>query len=54
MKPKKTYCIGGRHYSETIDQTFMKNLTLKLKKLLKIIKGTGNICRRNNSQIFSI
>ena len=48
----KTWCVGGKHHSNT------KNLVEyekkpKTKKLVKIIKGTCSICGRNKSQIFT-
>ena len=47
----KTYCLGGRHYSDTI--TEYEKVNPRNKKLVKIIKGTCDICNRNKSQIFT-
>ena len=48
----KTWCLGGRHYSNTNNITqYEKNP--KTKKLVKTIKGTCSICGRNKSQIFT-
>ena len=49
----KTYCLGGRHYSDTINITQYEKVNPKTKKLVKIIKGTCDICNRNKSQIFT-
>ena len=49
----KTYCLGGRHYSDTINITQYEKINPKTKKLVKIIKGTCSICGRNKSQIFT-
>ena len=50
----KTYCIGGRHMSETINQNIYEKINPKTNKVVKIIKGTCSICNRNKSQIFTI
>ena len=49
----KTYCLGGRHYSDTINITQYEKINPRTKKLVKIIKGTCSICGRNKSQIFT-
>ena len=49
----KTWCVGGKHYSNNINITRYEKLNLKTKKLVKIIKGTCSICGRNKSQIFT-
>ena len=49
----KTYCLGGRHYSKTINITQYEKINPKTKKLVKVIKGTCTICSRNKSQIFT-
>ena len=49
----KTYCLGGRHYSDTIIITQYEKVNPNTKKLVKIIKGTCSICGRNKSQIFT-
>ena len=48
-----TYCLGGRHYSNTNIITQYKKVNPKTKKLVKIIKGSCSICGRNKSQIFT-
>ena len=40
----KSYCIGGKHYSETINQNIYEKVNPKTKKVVKIIKGTCSIC----------
>ena len=49
----KTYCLGGRRYSNTKNITQYEKINPRTKKLIKVIKGTCSICRRNKSQIFS-
>ena len=49
----KTYCLGGRHFSNTNNLTQYEKVNPRTKKLVKIIKGKCNICNRNKSQIFS-
>ena len=50
---KKTYCLGGRHYSNTNNIIEYEKINPKTKKLVKIIKGNCYICGRNKSQNFS-
>ena len=49
----KTYCLGGRHYSNTYNLIEYNKINPRNKKLVKFIKGTCSICGRNKSQIFS-
>ena len=49
----KTYCLEGRHYSDTNNITQYEKVNPKTKKLVKMIKGTCSICVRNKSQIFT-
>ena len=49
----KTWCVGGRHYSNTINQNVYEKINPKTKKLVKTIKGKCDICNRNKSQIFT-
>ena len=49
----KTWCVGGKHYSNTNNNTKYEKISPKTKKLVKIIKGTCSICNRNKSQIFT-
>ena len=46
MKSDQSYCLGGRHYSLTINQ----NTCEKVNPKTKIIKGTCNICGRIRSK----
>ena len=50
----KSYCVGARHYSETINPIVYEKINPKTKKVVKIIKGTCSICNRNKSQIFTL
>ena len=49
----KTYCLGGRHYSNTNNITQYEKVNPKTKKLVKVTKGICDICGRNKSQIFT-
>ena len=49
----KTWCVGGRHHSNTNNITEYGKRNPRNKKLVKIIKGTCSICGRNKSQIFT-
>ena len=49
----KTWCVGGKQYSNTNNKTQYEKANPKTKELVKIIKGTCSICGRNKSQIFS-
>ena len=49
----KTRCVGGRHYSDTVNRNVMKKLRPKTKKLVKIIRGGYSICGRNKSQLLT-
>ena len=49
----KTWCVGGRHYSNTNIINQYGNRNPKTKKLVRIIKGTCGICDRDKSQIFT-
>ena len=49
----ETYCLGGRHYSDTVNQNIYEKRNPKTHKIVKIIKDTCGICGRNKSQIFT-
>ena len=48
-----TWCVGGKHYSNTNNLVESDKMNPKNKKLGKFIKGTCSICGRNKSQIFT-
>ena len=48
----KTWCLGGRHDSNTNNIIEYEKRKPKTKKLVKLIKGTCSVCGRNKSQIF--
>ena len=50
---KQTYCLGGRHYSNTIIIVEYEKMNPRTEKLVKFIKGTCSFCGRNRSQIFT-
>ena len=49
----KTWCVGGRHCSKSINQNVYEKVNPKTKKLVKIIKGKCSLCGRNKSQTFT-
>ena len=49
----KTWCVGGRHKSDTNNIIEYEKVNPRTKKLVKIIKVTCSICGRNKSQIFT-
>ena len=49
----KTWCVGGKRYSNTNKITTHEKISPRNKKLFKIIKGNYSICNRNKSQIFT-
>ena len=53
MDSKQSYCLGGSHYSQTVNQNVYEKVYPKPKKLVKIVKGSCSICGRNKSQLFT-
>ena len=53
MKSNQSYCLGGRHYSRTVDEKVYEKVNPKTKKLVENIKGACSICGRNKSQSFA-
>ena len=53
VKTNKTWCVGGRHYSNTINIIEYEKVKPKSKKLVKIKKRKCDICHRSKCQIFS-
>ena len=49
----RTWCVGGKHKSDTQSVIEYEKVNPRTKKLVKIIKGTCSICGRNKSQIFT-
>ena len=49
----KTWCVGGRHMSNTDNIVEYEKVNPRTKKLVKVIKGSCSICSRNKSQIFT-
>ena len=49
----ETWCVGGKHYSNTNNKTQYEKVNPITKNVLKIIKGTCSFCGRNKSQIFT-
>ena len=47
----KTWCVGGRHYSRTVNQNVYEKVNPETKKLVKIIRGKFDICGRKKSRI---
>ena len=53
MNSNQSYCLGGRHYSQTVNKNEHEKANTETKNLVKIIKRICNICGRNSSQIFT-
>ena len=49
----KTWCAGGRHFSQSVNQIIFEKLHPETNKDVKIIKSKCTICYRNKSQIFT-
>ena len=49
----KTWCVGGKHYSNTNNITQYEKVNPRTKKIVKSIKGTCSICGHHKSQIFT-
>ena len=49
----KTWCVGGRHYSNTNNLIQYEKANPGTKKIVKIIKRKCSYCGRNISQIFT-
>ena len=49
----KTWCVGGRHMSNTNNLVEYEKINPKTKKLVNIVKGKCSICGRNRSQLFT-
>ena len=49
----KTWCVGGKHFSNTANENFFEKVNSRTKTLVKIFKGTCSICGRKKSQIFT-
>ena len=49
----KAWSVGGRHYCNTVNQNVYEKKNPKTNKIVKIIKGNCDFCRRAKSQIFT-
>ena len=49
----KTWCVGGRHSSNTNNIVEYEKTNPKTHKIVTIIKGQCDICHCNKSQIFT-
>ena len=48
----KTWCVGGKHYSNTVNENIFEKVNPRTKKLVKIIKGNCDNCGRNKKSNF--
>ena len=53
MTSDESYCLGGLHYSRTLNQNVYGKYYPKTHKIVKIIKRKCRICGRNKSQILT-
>ena len=51
MKSDQSFCLGGRHYSRTLNEIIDKKVNSQTKKLVKVIKGSCSVCGHTKSQI---
>ena len=49
----RTWCVGGKQYSNTNNIAQNEKGNPKTKKLVNNIKGTCAFCGRNKSQVFT-
>ena len=49
----KTWCVGGKLYSNTKNINQYEKINPMTRKFVKIIEGTCSICSRNKSQLFT-
>ena len=49
----KTWCVGGKVFSNTNNITQYEKRNPKTTKLAEVIKGTCSICSRKKSQTFT-
>ena len=47
------WCVGGRHYRNTLNQNMYEKKNPKTNKIVENIKGSCSICGRIKSQIFT-
>ena len=40
----QSFCLGDRHYSQTVLKIFFEKVNPKTKKLVKVVKRTCSIC----------
>ena len=52
-KMVKTWCVGGRHYTESINKNVYEKINPKTKTPVKIIKSSCSNCGRVKSQIIT-
>ena len=50
MDSRLSYCLGGRHYRQTLNPKIYEKRKPKTNKNVKIIRGTCSVCGRNKSQ----
>ena len=48
----KTWCVGGKHYSNTNNKIEYEKVDPKTEKLVKIIKGSCSVCGQKINQNF--
>ncbi len=49
----ETYCVGGRHFSKTLNIKIQEKINPRTNKVVEIIRGVCSICGRKKSQILS-
>ena len=51
MNSKQSSCLGGRHFSKTVNENVYEKVNPKTKKLVKVFEGKCANCGRNKTQI---
>ena len=54
MNSNQSYCLGSRHFSQTVNQSVFDKVNPKTQKLGKKVKGTCSICVLRKSQSFAM
>ena len=49
----KIWCVGGRHYSKSINQSVYVKVNPKTHEIAKVSERKCTICGRNESQTFT-
>ena len=51
MDSNQNYCIGGGHFSQTVNQNVYEKVNFKAQIIVKAIEGSCSICGQNKSRL---